>query len=199
MAILKSYYQDKLIEAGCDEAGRGCLAGPVFAAAVIFPKEIQIEGLKDSKQLSERKRNELIPEIKEKAISWSICQVSESVIDQINILNASILAMNNALGSLAVVPEYAIIDGNRFYTKHPLVHKCIIKGDSLYQSIAAASILAKTSRDEYMKILHLEFPEYGWNKNMGYGTLQHRKAILELGSSIYHRKSFHLKNQLLLF
>ncbi len=199
MAPLISSYQNAEIEAGCDEAGRGCLAGPVFAAAVILPKDTNILGLNDSKQLSERERNLLAPEIKEKAAAWAVSKISESEIDKINILNASILAMNEALAALSIAPKFVIIDGNRFYTHQQFQYRCIIKGDSLYQSIAAASILAKTARDEYMRELHLEYPQYGWNKNMGYGTLFHRKALAEYGPSPYHRKSFHLKNQLSLF
>jgi ribonuclease HII len=199
MASLLSYFQNVEIEAGCDEAGRGCLAGPVFAAAVILSNEFEIKGLNDSKQLSEKERNLLAPEIKEKALAWAVSAIDESVVDKINILNASILGMNEALAALSVTPKFVIVDGNRFYTKQEFKHKCIIKGDSLYQSIAAASILAKTSRDEYMRKLHLEYPQYGWDKNMGYGTLFHRKALAEFGPSPYHRKSFHLKNQLSLF
>jgi ribonuclease HII len=199
MIPLISSYQSAEIEAGCDEAGRGCLAGPVFAAAVILPKDTGILGLNDSKQLSERERNLLAPEIKAKAVAWAVSRISESVIDKINILNASIQAMNEALATLSITPKFVIIDGNRFYTNQQFQYKCIIKGDSLYQSIAAASILAKTARDEYMRELHLEYPQYGWDKNMGYGTLFHRKALAEYGPSPYHRKSFHLKNQLSLF
>lgn len=187
------------MEAGCDEAGRGCLAGPVFAAAVILNPNMEITGLNDSKKLSESQRRKLVPEIKEKALAWSVFSISESEIDQINILNASIKAMNGALIALDPNPEFVIVDGNRFKTTHDFKFRCIIKGDALYQSIAAASILAKTSRDEFMLALHEQHPEYGWNKNMGYGTLFHRKALLEFGPSPYHRKSFHLKNQLSLF
>lgn len=199
MTSLFSSYQLEKTEAGCDEAGRGCLAGPVFAAAVILPKDFEILGLNDSKQLSEKARTLLAPQIKEKAWAWAVSMISESTIDQINILNASILAMNESLKALSVAPEFVIVDGNRFYTNQSFQHKCIIKGDSLYQSIAAASILAKTSRDEFMRKLHLEYPQYGWDRNMGYGTLFHRKALAEFGPSPYHRKSFHLKNQLSLF
>ncbi len=198
MDFLQERYQE-LTEAGCDEAGRGCLAGPVFAAAVILNPAVPIIGLNDSKKLSEKKRFQLALEIKENALSWAIHKEDEAVIDSINILNASIKAMNEAIRSLEIQPEFVIIDGNRFYTQQDFKYKCIVKGDSLYQSIAAASILAKTERDVYMRTLHEEFPHYGWDRNMGYGTLEHRKALARFGQSIYHRKSFHLKNQLSLF
>ncbi len=199
MNILNSCFQTELIEAGCDEAGRGCLVGPVFAGAVILDSNKPILGLNDSKKLTELQRRNLAIEIKEKACSWAVSQIDEAEIDSINILNASIKAMNDALMLLAPIPQFVIVDGNRFKTTHPFSFKCIVKGDSLYQSIAAASILAKTSRDEFMQQLHQKHPQYGWDKNMGYGTLQHRKAMLEFGTTPFHRKSFHLKNQLSLF
>jgi ribonuclease HII len=196
---LKSYYQSEFLEAGCDEAGRGCLSGPVFAAAVILPSTFNHPKLNDSKQLSANQREELAPIIKQEAIAWAVYQISETEIDETNILKASIKAMNQAILKLSQSPEYLIIDGNRFNTPLNIPFKCIVKGDSLYKSIAAASILAKTERDLYMKKIHEEYPQYGWNRNMGYGTLEHRKALMEFGQSPYHRKSFHLKNQLSLF
>lgn len=196
---LFAYYQSERLEAGCDEAGRGCLAGPVFAAAVILPNDFSHPDLNDSKQVSERKRELLAPIIKQEALAWAVCSVSESEIDEINILNASIKAMNLALAALAVSPGFIIVDGNRFKTTLDIPFKTIIKGDSLYRSIAAASILAKTERDHFMHRIHEEHPQYGWDKNMGYATAIHRKALLEHGFTPYHRKSFHLKNQLSLF
>jgi ribonuclease HII len=196
---LLSYFQSELLEAGCDEAGRGCLAGPVFAAAVILPNDFNHPKLNDSKQLSERVREELAPIIKQEAIAWAVCTVDEIEIDEINILNASIKAMNLALAELSTTPEFIIVDGNRFKTSLKIPFKCIVKGDSLYKSIAAASVLAKTERDHYMRKIHEEYPQYGWNRNMGYATIAHRKALLEFGLSPYHRRSFHLKNQLSLF
>ena len=199
MNILQPCFQTELLEAGCDEAGRGCLVGPVFAGAVILNPKKPISGLNDSKKLTEQQRKKLAIEIKENALSWAVYKIDEAEIDSINILNASIKAMNEALMLLNPTPQFVIVDGNRFKTNNPFSFRCIIKGDALYQSIAAASILAKTSRDEFMTLLHEKHPEYGWNKNMGYGTLQHRKAMLEHGATPYHRKSFHLKNQLSLF
>ena len=196
---LLSYFQSELLEAGCDEAGRGCLAGPVFAAAVILPNDFNHPKLNDSKQLSERVRDELAPIIKQEAIAWAVCTVDEIEIDKINILNASIKAMNLALAELSTTPAFIIVDGNRFKTSLKIPFKCIVKGDSLYKSIAAASVLAKTERDHYMRKIHEEYPQYGWNRNMGYATIAHRKALLEFGLSPYHRRSFHLKNQLSLF
>ncbi len=196
--ILKERYQDR-IEAGCDEAGRGCLVGPVFAAAVILNPNLPINGLNDSKKISSKNRTILAHEIKKNAFAWSVYKIMEAEIDSINILNASIKAMNEAIRLLKEKPEFVIVDGNRFYTDQEFEFQCIVKGDSLYQSIAAASILAKTERDLYMKTIHEEFPQYNWDKNMGYGTLEHRKAIEKYGQTCYHRKSFHLKNQLSLF
>ena len=181
-----------MIEAGTDEAGRGCLAGPVTAAAVIFPSDFQNQGLNDSKQLKEQDRYELKQLIEEYAISYAVSHVYPETIDKINILNASILAMHEALKKLDTIPEYILVDGNRFKPFGEIPHSCIIKGDGKYQHIAAASILAKTSRDLYMKKLHEEFPMYNWIKNKGYPTAEHREAIKEHGISPYHRKSFRL-------
>lgn len=197
--MLEKFYQSKLIEAGCDEAGRGCLAGPVFAAAVIIPKGIEIEGLNDSKQLTEKKRQALRPIIEEKCI-WAVATISPLEIDKINILNASIKAMHLALEKLNQQPQYIIIDGNRFKPYHSIPHTTIVKGDGKYLSIAAASILAKTHRDEYMENLSKEFPEYHWHKNKGYPTQSHRNAIANIGACQHHRMSFTLlPSQLALF
>ena len=194
---LKAYFKKDVFEAGCDEAGRGCLAGPVVAAAVILPKDFHNEILNDSKQLSEKKRNILREIIEREAISWGVAFVDNHEIDQINILNASYLAMHKAIDKLKTIPAHLIIDGNRFKKYHSIPHKCIVKGDSKYLSIAAASILAKTHRDDYMLKLHHEFPNYNWAKNKAYATKKHRAAIAEFGSTVYHRKSFRLiDNQL---
>lgn len=190
--MLLANYSGCELEVGCDEAGRGCLAGPVFAAAVILPKDVFIEGLNDSKQLSEINRDKIVPLIKQHALAYSISFCTVEEIDTINILNASIKAMHKALNQLSKQPEFILIDGNRFKKYQNLPHKTIIHGDAIYMSIAAASILAKTSRDAYMKELHLRFPEYGWHKNKGYGTLEHRKAIAQHGQCMHHRKSFRL-------
>jgi ribonuclease HII len=192
--MLQPYYQNKLLEAGCDEAGRGCLSGPVCAAAVILPNKFYHPLLNDSKTLKESVREELRGVILKEALAYGIAMVDHEEIDRINILKASIKAMHLAIDALALKPKYLIIDGNRFipYPKTP--HTCIIKGDSLYASIAAASVLAKTTRDQYMMELHHQFPQYGWNKNKGYGTLSHRKGIMEFGPSPFHRKSFKLLN-----
>jgi ribonuclease HII len=192
MEKLLSFYQKKLMEAGCDEAGRGCLAGPVVAAAVILPKDFFHEFLNDSKQLSEKKREILRPIIEKEAIAFSVAYINELKIDEINILNASILGMHEAVKNLNPQPEFLAIDGNRFYTYPNIPHACIIKGDGKYMNIAAASILAKTYRDEYMERIHLEHPQYQWKKNKGYPTLAHRAAIKEFGSTIHHRQSFTL-------
>jgi len=191
MQALKSSFTLGLIEAGCDEAGRGCLAGPVVAAAVILPEQWD-SGLNDSKQLSEKQRERLYPEIKSHALAWGIGVVSHLEIDEINILNASFLAMHRAIDQLKVRPDQLLIDGNRFNPYQGIPHQCVIKGDSIYKSIAAASILAKTFRDSYMKELHLDHPEYSWNKNKGYPTSAHREAIKEHGVSPHHRLSFQL-------
>ncbi len=179
-----------LTEAGCDEAGRGCLAGPVFAAAVILPRSFTHETLTDSKLLTAKQRNSLRPVIEENAISWAVARVDAPKIDEINILNASILAMHIAIQKLTVIPELLLIDGNRFKPVFGIVHKCIVRGDSIFLSIAAASILAKTYRDEYMQQIHHEFPEYDWHTNKGYPVKKHREAIRKFGLTPYHRLSF---------
>jgi ribonuclease HII len=187
---LENNYQTKLQEAGCDEAGRGCYAGPVFAAAVILPKSFYHPLLNDSKQVKEKDRNELRLFIEKNAISFAVGMVDNNEIDQINILKASFKAMHLAIDQLKQKPQLLLIDGNRFIPYKKTPHHCIIKGDGKYASIAAASILAKTYRDEYMQQLHKEFPVYGWNANKGYGTLTHRNAIEQHGLCKYHRKSF---------
>jgi ribonuclease HII len=194
MSSLKAYYQDTLIEAGCDEAGRGCLAGPVFAAAVILPKDFNHPLLTDSKQLSEKQRYCLRDEIEKTAVAYSVAQSDNHFIDLHNILKASVLTMHKALEMLKTKPEFILIDGNYFITYKNLPHKCIIKGDSLYFSIAAASILAKTYRDDFMTTLHNQHPEYGWIQNKGYPTKAHRIAIRKHGITDFHRKSFNLSD-----
>jgi ribonuclease HII len=179
-------------EAGTDEAGRGCLAGPVTAAAVVLPKGFKNELLNDSKQLSEKKRDILKPLIEQQSISFAIAHVYPTEIDEINILNASILAMHKSIDQLKPKPTFIIVDGNRFNSYKTIQHTCIIKGDSKYMSIAAASVLAKTSRDAYMEKIHLEYPMYNWKKNKGYPTKEHRAAIKKYGITKYHRKSFQL-------
>jgi len=196
---LAPYYLKKKTEAGCDEAGRGCLAGPVFAAAVILPNNFELPMLNDSKKLTAADRDKLRPIIEKKAISWSVKKITPKVIDQINILNASFKAMHLAIKGLSVVPQHLIIDGNRFNEYPGIPHTCIIKGDGKYASIAAASILAKTHRDEYMVKLHEKFPHFHWHTNKGYPTLYHRKTVLELGRSPHHRKSFNVNVQLQMF
>ncbi len=190
--MLKKYFDRKLIEAGCDEAGRGCLAGAVFAAAVILPKKFKNNFLDDSKKLSDKQRKELRPIIEQEAITYAVGIVSQKEIDKINILNASFLAMHRALQQLKEQPELILVDGNRFKKYENIPHECIIKGDGKYLSIAAASVLAKTYRDDYMDALHEKYPEYNWLNNKGYGTLTHRKAIEQFGITPYHRKSFQL-------
>lgn len=190
--MLKSYFQNKLIEAGCDEAGRGCLAGPVYAAAVILPKDYQNKILNDSKQVSEKKRDALRLEIENEAIAFGIGIVDNLEIDKINILNASFLAMHRAVEQLQTLPELLLIDGNRFTPYPNIAHECIIKGDGKYLSIAAASILAKTYRDEFMYDAHQKHPDYLWNKNKGYPTKAHREAIKKTGTTNIHRMSFRL-------
>ena len=191
------HYQPKLVVTGCDEAGRGCLAGPVVAAAVILPKQFNNNILNDSKVLSEKKRELLRPIIEKEAISWNVGIVSPKEIDKINILNASFLAMHRAIEKLNTKAELLIIDGNRFNPYPNAQHECIIKGDGKYLSIAAASVLAKTYRDDIMKELDKKHPNYFWKNNKGYPTKQHRKAIAEFGSTKHHRKSFQLlPNQL---
>ncbi|PIK17705.1 ribonuclease HII [Prevotella intermedia] len=190
--MLKNAYYINKVEAGCDEAGRGCLAGSVFAAAVILPPDYENELLNDSKQLSEKKRYLLRSMIEKDALAWAVGVVTAEEIDKINILNASILAMHRALDALSVRPEAIIVDGNRFKPYHDVPHTTIVKGDGKYLSIAAASILAKTYRDDYMKAIAEEFPQYDWQSNKGYPTKKHRAAIKEYGISPYHRKSFTL-------
>lgn len=190
--MLKKYLDKILIEAGCDEAGRGCLAGPVYAAAVILPKNFKHELLNDSKKLNDKQRKYLRPIIEEKAIAYAVGIVNVEEIDEINILNASFLAMHRAIAQLKVIPESLLIDGNRFKKYENIPHTCIIEGDGKYMSIAAASILAKTYRDDYMDFLHEQFPHYGWSNNRAYATLQHREAIIQHGITEHHRKSFTL-------
>ena len=198
--MLKQFFSNKeTIECGCDEAGRGCLAGPVVAAAVILPQGFLHPLLNDSKELSDKQRRFLRPIIEQNALAYCVGFVSNQEIDKINILQASFLAMNRAIEGLKQKPELLLIDGNRFNNKTDIAFECIVKGDSLYQSIAAASILAKTYRDDYMLNLHKEFPKYHWDKNMGYPTKQHRQAIIENGISPFHRKSFNLSFQTSLF
>lgn len=192
--MLLSCYQSEWPEAGCDEAGRGCLAGPVFAAAVILPANFSSEILNDSKQLTDKQRYSLREVILGEATSWAIGICDQHEIDQINILNASILAMHKALDQLSVSPGHIIVDGNRFKPFRKIPHTCFVKGDGRFMSIAAASILAKTFRDDYMMNLHAEFPEYGWNRNKGYPTGIHRQAISRYGITEHHRKSFRLTN-----
>lgn len=189
---LASYLLAGCNEAGCDEAGRGCLAGPVFAAAVILPPDYESAVLNDSKQLSEKRRYQLRPSIEKDAVAWAIGIVTAEEIDAINILNASILAMHRAVDALSVVPGHLIIDGNRFKKYKEIPHQCVVKGDGKYLSIAAASVLAKTYRDDYMNAIAAEYPVYNWVSNKGYPTLKHREAIRAFGISPYHRKSFRL-------
>lgn len=190
--MLKNHYYEDVIEAGCDEAGRGCLAGSVYAAAVILPPDYQNEALNDSKQLTEKKRYALREQIEHDAIAWAVGIVTPEEIDKINILRASILAMHRALDQLKVRPETVIVDGNKFTKYRDLPHTCIVKGDGKYLSIAAASILAKTYRDDYMNGLAEEYPQYDWKKNKGYPTKKHRAAIKEHGTTPYHRLSYNL-------
>lgn len=189
---LYPYLNSGVLEAGCDEAGRGCLAGAVFAAAVILPKDFYHPLLNDSKQISARDRNLLRLVIEKNAIAWAVASVDNEEIDRINILRASIKAMHLALDKLVIRPEFILVDGNRFYSYPDAPHACIIKGDSKFASIAAASVLAKTHRDEYMLSLAQEFPIYGWDKNMAYPTKIHRKAIEKYGTCMYHRLSYKL-------
>ena len=201
--MLKSHYSPDLsvIECGCDEAGRGCLAGPVVAAAVILPPDYVNTRINDSKQLSRKVREELRAEIERDAVACAVSFVSEKEIDEINILNASLTAMNRAVQQLSVCPRFLLIDGNRFRNQTGIPFQCVVKGDATYLSIAAASILAKTYRDERMMALDVEYPVYQWKKNMGYPTPEHQAAVLEHGLAPYHRRSFHLKKatQLSLF
>ncbi|TMU55748.1 ribonuclease HII [Flagellimonas algicola] len=187
--MLKSHYKF-IHEAGTDEAGRGCLAGPVTAGAIILPEGFRNSTLNDSKQLTELKREQLRPILESEAVSYSVCHVFEEEIDSINILNASILAMHRALDGLQTAPRFILVDGNRFKPYLEIEHECIIKGDGKFMSIAAASVLAKTYRDEFMAKIHEEYPMYNWKKNKGYPTKEHREAIRQFGLTKYHRKSF---------
>ena len=196
---LKAFYKQGVIEAGCDEAGRGCLAGPVYAAAVILPSDYHHPLLNDSKQLPEGARDMLRAEIEKEALAWAVASVSVEEIDEINILNASILAMHRALDGLSPVPLHIIIDGNRFKPYRDIPGTCVIQGDGQYFSIAAASILAKTHRDEFMRKIHVEFPHYNWCNNKGYATREHRSGIKEYGACKWHRKSFRLLDEQLSF
>jgi len=189
--MLKTQYTLSL-EAGTDEAGRGCLAGPVTAAAVILPKKNNLPLLNDSKKLTEKQRYALRPEIEKQALAYAVAHVYQEEIDEINILNASIKAMHLALKQLSLIPEFIIVDGNRFKQFEDIPHACVVKGDGKYQNIAAASVLAKTYRDDYMKKLDTEFPQYNWNKNKGYPTKKHREAIVTFGTTVHHRISFQL-------
>jgi len=192
---LLSFHKKNTIEAGCDEAGRGCLAGPVFASAVILPPDFQNELLNDSKKLTEKQRYFLRPIIEKEAIAWAVEAVSNEEIDKVNILNASFLAMNRAVKKLKVVPEHLLIDGNRFRPQTEIPFTCMIKGDGRFFSIAAASVLAKTYRDDFMEEIHNEFPNYDWNKNKGYPTKKHREGIKKHGVTKYHRMTFRLLNE----
>ena len=190
--MLKSHFIQGVYEAGCDEAGRGCLAGPVFAAAVILPPDYENPELNDSKKLSPKLRSTLRVEIEKEALAWGVAWLDNEKIDELNILRASLLCMHTALDKLKIRPQHILVDGNRFYPYHTVPHRCIVKGDGLYASIAAASVLAKTWRDEYMISLHRRFEHFGWDRNKGYPTLEHREAIRKYGISPYHRKSFSL-------
>ena len=188
--MLLSHFSQNLSEAGCDEAGRGCLAGPVFAAAVILPHDFRDELLTDSKQLSEKQRDRLRPVIEANAIAWAVASVEAGTIDEINILRASLLAMHLAIGHLNIQPQLLLIDGNRFNPYPGIPHQCIVKGDEKFLSIAAASVLAKTYRDSFMKQIHEEYPVYGWSNNKGYPSKKHREIIALYGITPYHRKTF---------
>ena len=193
--MLLSYYKENLIEAGCDEAGRGCLAGPVVAAAVILPNDYKHPLLNDSKKLTEKQRYKLREEIEKSAMAFAVGVVDNHTVDEINILKASIKAMHLALEQLKITPEHIIVDGNRFIKYKSIPHQCIVKGDSKYLSIAAASVLAKTYRDDLMNNLHIQFPHYNWKKNKGYPTEEHRKAIRAFGTTEYHRMTFRLLDE----
>lgn len=199
MSLRSRFSEDCLVECGCDEAGRGSLAGPLYAAAVVFPNDYYNDQINDSKQLNRKKRETLRELILRDATAYAVVSISEKEIDQINILNASIKGMNDAVKQLSLQPELLLIDGNRFYSDLGIPYRCIVKGDATFLSIAAASILAKTYRDDFMESIDNEYPMYGWKSNKGYPTAAHQRAILEYGLSPYHRKSFHLKNQLTLF
>lgn len=191
--MLAPFLHKHLLEAGLDEAGRGCYAGPVFAAAVVLPKDFYHPLLNDSKQLNEKQRDLLRPIIEKESIAFSVAAVDNETIDKINILQASFTAMHLSIDQLKITPEFLLIDGNRFKVYPNIPHQCIVKGDGKYASIAAASILAKTYRDEFMQTIHAAFPQYGWNKNKGYGTASHRKAIDAFGLCSHHRKSFNIQ------
>lgn len=199
MSLKSKFSEDCLVECGCDEAGRGSLAGPLYAAAVVFPNDYYNDQINDSKQLNRKKRETLRELILRDATAYAVVSISEKEIDQINILNASIKGMNDAVKQLSLQPELLLIDGNRFYSDLGIPYRCIVKGDATFLSIAAASILAKTYRDDFMESIDNEYPMYCWKSNKGYPTAAHQRAILEYGLSPYHRKSFHLKNQLTLF
>ncbi|MCB0661964.1 MAG: ribonuclease HII [Saprospiraceae bacterium] len=190
--MLSPYFNADKVEAGCDEAGRGCLAGPVYAAAVILPTDFEHPMLNDSKKLSERKRDELRIIIEKEAIAWAVAAVDHAEIDEINILNASFLAMHRALDKLSTRPEFILVDGNRFRPYNEIAHACMVKGDGRFASIAAASVLAKTHRDEYMSKMAEEYPHFDWHSNKGYPTKKHREAIAKFGVSPIHRRSFRL-------
>jgi ribonuclease HII len=189
---LLPFFKENTLEAGCDEAGRGCLAGPVYAAAVILPPDFSNPLLNDSKQLTEAQRYQLRPIIEEQALAWAVGTVDNVEVDKINVLNAAYLSMHRAIDQLKMRPEFLIIDGNRFKAYPGIPHACIVKGDGKYLSIAAASVLAKTYRDDYMLALAKEFPHYGWEQNKGYPTEAHRQAIRQFGVTSYHRKTFKL-------
>jgi ribonuclease HII len=194
MINLLPFFRKGVVEAGCDEAGRGCLAGPVYAAAVILPSKIKIEGLDDSKKLTAKEREMFKTVIMESAIAWAIGTVSSQEVDKINILNASILAMHRALDQLKKKPKHILVDGNRFRQWGKVPYTCVVKGDGKYLNIAAASVPAKTARDDYMRQIHEEFPMYNWASNKGYATEEHCEALKKFGYSKYHRRTFHLKS-----
>lgn len=196
---LKPFFTENLIEAGCDEAGRGCIAGPVVAAAVILPRGMDFPEFDDSKKLTEKQREKLRIKVLENAVAYGVGVVSAEEIDEINILNASFLAMHRAIDQLKIRPELLLIDGNRFNKYHDIKHQCIVGGDAKYQAIAAASILAKTTRDHIMEELDTQYPNYNWKKNKGYPTIEHKNAVAEFGMSPYHRKTFNMSIQLKLF
>ena len=194
--MLEGFHTKGLLEAGLDEAGRGCFAGPVCAAAVILPEGFENDMLNDSKQLTEQQRNELRVIIEREALAWAVAMVDNLEIDEINILNASFLAMHHAIDKLSTYPDLLLVDGNRFKPYKDIPHHCIVKGDGIYLSIAAASVLAKTQRDEYMELIHHEYPQYKWASNKGYPTRDHKDAINQYGITPYHRKSFNMNEQL---
>lgn len=194
--MLEGFHTKGLLEAGLDEAGRGCFAGPVCAAAVILPEGFENDMLNDSKQLTEQQRNELRVIIEREALAWAVAMVDNQEIDEINILNASFLAMHHAIDKLSTSPDLLLVDGNRFTPYKDIPHHCIVKGDGIYLSIAAASVLAKTQRDEYMELIHHEYPQYKWASNKGYPTRDHKDAINQYGITPYHRKSFNMNEQL---